>query len=336
MDNSNINNFQRSIWKQTQDEFGDDWKLFFDVNAKEKTNISKTTSADQHVKLVNYTAKKNLILGTPVMTPSGIGRLVKQDKNLSTVKLMKTNEDVNFEEEEILINFPLYIRVIDKEFSNWHKIFVPTNGNVSSIRKCLEERKVVEMEKFFTLVFNTIELKEETFFDQLDLRPESKILLFGLKSNQCKLVRFTKLNSWWYTYATDGISFSVNKQIKLSGLGMYGSHEGKIQLGNLTIHEGNNNTGVTLFEEAIEIPASPSETEPIVPIKFKKPITIKAGIDYTLQFHCTNYCYFYYGSQGKKKVFGDSKVEFEFKFTNGSNHGSSAESGNFPEFYYFA
>jgi len=336
MDNSNNKtNFQKSVWKQTQDDNLDDWKLFFDCNPKDKAISTK--NIDQQVKLVNLNSKKNIILGSVVMTPSGIGRLIKQDKNICAVKLMKTNEEINFEDEEILVYFPVYIRILEKDFSNWHKISVPANGSVASIRKSLEERKIIEKDRSFSLIFNGSELKEESFFDQLEFRPDSKVLLFGLKNNSCKISRFTTVNSWWYTYATDGITFSVNKKIRLSGVGMYGSHEGKIQSGSLSIHEGNSViAGSPIYEELIEVPASPNQTEAIVPINFKKPINIKAGLDYTIQFHSTNYCYFYYGSGGTAKMTGDKKVEFNFQFTSGSSQGSSVESGNFPEFYYFA
>ena len=43
--------------------------------------------------------------------------------------------------------------------------------------------------------------------------------------------------NWRYSYNTDGITFSCNKTIKLTGVGMYGSHEGKIQSGILKIYE---------------------------------------------------------------------------------------------------
>jgi hypothetical protein len=345
MDNSNNNNtnsnFQKSIWKHVQDENGDDWKMFFDCNPKDKVPVSKTTNSESQIKLISTNTKKNIILGTLVMTPSGLGRLIKQDKTISTIKLIKTNEDVNFEEDDVLMFFPIYIRIIEKDFSNWHKISVPANGSIISIRKTLEERKVIEKDKTFNLIFNGSDTKEETFFDQMpELLPNSKFLLFGLKNNLCKLSRFTTINSWWYTYAIDGISFCVNKSIRLTGVGLYGSHEGKIQSGTITLHEGSSNLGsfggIYLLSELIEVPASPNQSEPLTPIYFKKPVSIKQGVDYTIQFQCSTYCYFYYGSQGSAKAIGDKNVEFEFKFTNNSNHGSNVDSGNFPEFYYYA
>lgn len=334
MDNSNQKNFQKSIWKQVKDESFEDWKMFFDNNTKEK--IQAKTNSEQQVKLIDYNARKNLVLGTLVMTPNGIGRLIKQDKNFSSVKLIKTNEDVNVEDNQILLYFPVYIRILDKEFSNWYKVSLPANGNVENLKKILEEKKVVEKDKSFTVVFNGLELKEETFFDQLDLRPESKLLLYGLRSTMCKVSRFTTINSWWYTYQTDGITFNVSKKIRLSGISLYGSHEGKIQTGILSIIEGNSGSGLPVMEENIEVPSSPSQSQPLTQINFRKPVNIKPNQDYTILFKSDNYCYFYYGSLGQASLVGEKKVQFNFKFTNNSSHGSNAESGNFPELFYYA
>jgi hypothetical protein len=65
-------------------------------------------------------------------------------------------------------------------------------------------------------------------------------------------------------------------------------------------------------------------------------VNLKAQIDYTIQLICTNYCYLYYGGGGKGTVEGERGVEFYFKYTLGSSHGTGIESGNFPEFYFYS
>ena len=333
MDNPN---FKNSIWKHVVDETDDDWKLVFNYNETERVKSSKGINEHQ-VKLNDYNAKKNMVLGTLVMTPRGIGRLTKQDKNVSTVKIIKSNEEHNFEDHLILLQFPIYIRILDKEFSNWHKIFISATSSVEGLKKLLEDKKIVPKEKSFTIIFNGLELKDEVFFDQLELRPESKLLLFGLKNSVCKVERFTAVNSWWYTYATDGITFNVNKKIRFTGIGMYGSHENKVQSGILCISEGNQANSINyIYEDTVDIPASPTQNEAVHTVEFKKSVPLKANQDYTIQFKCNNYCYFYYGTQGTSTSNGDKNVVFNFKFTNGSSHGSNAESGNFPVFYYLA
>merc|ERR1712096_430819 len=60
----------------------------------------------------------------------------------------------------------------------------------------------------YSLIYNATELKDELFFDQLELKPNSKFLLCGLKMTQCNINRFNLTYNWWYTYSSDGISFS--------------------------------------------------------------------------------------------------------------------------------
>ena len=80
-------------------------------------------------------------------------------------------------------------------------------------------------------------VKDEFIFEQLDLKSNCKILLTGQKLIIYKFNRFNNTMNWRYSYNTDGITFSCNKTIKLTGVGMYGSHEGKIQSGILKIYE---------------------------------------------------------------------------------------------------
>ena len=180
-----------------------------------------------------------------------------------------------------------------------------------------------------------VQRSKTNFFRSVDLKINAKLFLCGLKMTQCKLSLYSVTYNWWYTYNTDGITFSVNKRIKLAGVGLYGSHENKIQNGTLKIFEGSvSNAGTILYEEPVEIPAAPDQNNSIAPINFKKPVNIKPHLDYTIQLICTNYCYLYYGGLGKGTIEGERGVEFNFKYTPGSSHGTGIESGNFPEFYY--
>lgn len=335
---TNQESFKSSIWKPTKEEFGEDWKLFFNINEKDKTKSKP--SKDQQIKLTDVNNKKNLILGSVVMTPSGFGKLTKIEKNICSVKLLKSNLEQNFEDSNIMLSFPIFIRIMDREFANWYKFTIPTSGNVETIKKQLEENQVVEKDKSYTLVFNGSELKDESFLDQIDFKPESKLLVFGLKNNICKAERFVlsgPINSWWYTYATDGLTFTVNKKIRLTGVAMYGSHEGKTQTGVLTILEGGSGIGQNaLMKQDVDIPPSPVITDPYHIINLKKPVSLKPNQEYTLQFICTNYCYFYYSTGGQPVIQGEKKVQFTFKYTRDVSYGTSPEQGNFPIFYYFA
>lgn len=325
------NNIKQSIWRQMPNG---EWKLFFGIESNNKQLVSDSDT----VKYENSLSKKTLKMGSLVMTSKGIGRLIKLEDKIGTVLFLKDESEDTFEEQLILSEFTIYIRVFDKDIGIWYRVQVPANGSTESLKKLVEDLKIVDIGNTnYILIYNGMEIKEDNFFDQIDLRNNSKILLSALKMSQCKLTRYTTVNSWWYTHETDGISFSTNKKIKLSGLGLYGSHEGKVQPGNLKVFEGTTaSMGNILYDEPVEVPSAPDQANCIMPIMFKKPVNIKPQIDYTIQFSCTSYCYLYYGSGGKATSEGEKGVEFNFKFTPGSSHGSSTETGNYPEIYYFA
>jgi hypothetical protein len=331
--NSSEEVLPKSIWKQTAEG---DWKLFFNINSEISSQPQET---DQQLKvLFDVRDKKALKMGSLVMTPSGIGRLIKLENKKGTVKFLKDDHESTFTEDLILSEFNIFLRVMEKDYSNWYRLTVPANGSVESLKKTIEEMKIVDVTTCnYMLIYNGLETKDENFFDQMDLRSGSKILLCGLKMTACKIERFNITYNWWYTYNCDGVTFSVNKKIKLGGVGLYGSHEGKIQNGTIKIFEGSvSNIGAILYEEPIEIPAAPEQNNCVTPFSFKKSVNVKPHLDYTIQLICTNYCYLYYGSGGKNTIQGEKNVEFYFKYTPGSSHGTGIESGNFPEFYYYA
>jgi len=326
------NELKQSVWKQTEDG---SWKLFFNL---EEDSFSKDENDNVIKAIFESTNKKVSKMGSLVMTPKGIGRLIKLDNKLCTVRFLKEEREEIFNEYETLSEFPIYLRILERNLSNWYRLIVPANGSVETLKKLIDDLKIIDSNSSnYFLIYNGSEMKEEYFFDQLGIKSDAKILLCGLKMTQSKLSRFNVNYQWWYTYNTDGITFSVNKRIKLAGIGLYGSHENKVQNGIIKVFDGTCSAiGSILYEEPVEIPAASDQNNSITPINFKKAINIKPGMDYTIQLTCTNYCYLYYGGGGKSTVEGEKGVEFMFKYTPGSAHGTGIESGNFPEFYYYS
>ena len=324
-----MNPIKQSIWRQ--DTKGE-WKLFFNTEYPQ-IEIENTQKQKSYINKIN---PKTLNLGTLVMTPDGIGRLLKIENQTAKITMSKTKKEEHYPIDKISNYFVSLIKVYDKEISNWFRINLPVNGNVETLKKILIEMKIVDLQiSDYLLVTNGTELKDEYTFEQLSLKSNCKILLCGQKLINCKVNRFNQVLNWWYSYNMDGITFSCNKKIKLTGVGMYGSHEGKTQNGTLKIYENEIPTNL-LCEEIIEILPSADQSSAVIPINFKKPIVIKQNIDYTIQFQCSNYCYLYYGNGGIATVEGEKGVEFYFKFTQGSAHGTNVQSGNFPELYYYA
>ncbi len=324
-----MNPIKQSVWRQ--DTKGE-WKLFFNTEYPQ-IEIENTQKQKSYINKIN---PKTLNLGTLVMTPDGIGRLLKIENQTAKITMSKTKKEEHYPIDKISNYFVSLIKVYDKEISNWFRINLPVNGNVETLKKILIEMKIVDLQiSDYLLVTNGTELKDEYTFEQLSLKSNCKILLCGQKLINCKVNRFNQVLNWWYSYNMDGITFSCNKKIKLTGIGMYGSHEGKTQNGTLKIYE-NDTPSNLLCDEIIEISPAADQSNAIVPINFKKPIVIRQNIDYTIQFQCSNYCYLYYGNGGIATVEGEKGVEFYFKFTQGSAHGTNVQSGNFPELYYYA
>ena len=324
-----MNPIKQSIWRQ--DTKGE-WKLFFNTEYPQ-IEIENTQKQKSYINKIN---PKTLNLGTLVMTPDGIGRLLKIENQTAKITMSKTKKEEHYPIDKISNHFISLIKVYDKEISNWFRINLPVNGNVETLKKILIEMKIVDLQiSDYLLVTNGTELKDEYTFEQLSLKSNCKILLCGQKLINCKVNRFNQVLNWWYSYNMDGITFSCNKKIKLTGIGMYGSHEGKTQNGTLKIYE-NETPSNLLYDEVIEILPAADQSNAIVPINFKKPIVIRQNIDYTIQFQCSNYCYLYYGNGGIATVEGEKGVEFYYKFTQGSAHGTNVQSGNFPELYYYA
>lgn len=229
--------------------------------------------------------------------------------------------------------------MIGSDCNNWLKVFVPSNGSVEQLKKTLEENNVIDLSSNFLLIHEGQEIRDDFFFDQMDMKKNSKILLAKLKMTPCKINRFpTTSNQWWYISTNmDGITFSVNKKIKLTGFGIFRSHENKTFGANIKVIEGTpTSMGNCLVEETIEIPTAPDALNNITPFNFKRPVTIKANTQYTAQLSIVssqnNYAYTYYGSSGTATVEGEKKAEFTFTYCSG--YSTSIESGLFPEFYY--
>ncbi len=182
-------------------------------------------------------------------------------------------------------------------------------------------------------------MREDFSFDQLDLRVNSKLLLAKLEMSPCKVERYLqKIETWWYlSTSMDGITFSASKKIKLAGVGIFGSHENKTLSCNIKIIEGTpTSLGNFLIDDITDAPPASDATNNITPYYFKKPITIKQGMQYTAQIciinDSNNYAYTYYGTNGSPLVEGEKKVDFTFTYVEG--YSSSVECGIFPEFYY--
>ena len=151
--NNNVaNKFKESIWQQTAEG---DWKLFFDYNEE---SLGKLESDTQLRAILDNSSKKTMKMGSLVMTPKGIGRLIKLDNKNATVKFLKEDIEEIFEESLISNDFPIFLRILDRDFSNWYRLMVPANGNIEALKKIIEELKLIDINNSnYTLIYNGME-----------------------------------------------------------------------------------------------------------------------------------------------------------------------------------
>ena len=324
-----IDETKTSVWK-TDTSSG--WSYFSNTS---KSSEHMATKIEKN-KTPNV-SQQEYKMGSLYMTEKGIGRLIKLDKDSATIKFVKTNSELVFPTMKISAEFNLLVKLITPDSSSSSfSVTMPANGTVELLKKKLNTLNVIDLANgSFFLIFNGKEILDESFFDTLDFLPNSKVLICYEKLSSYSLTRFSQINTYWYTYATDGITINASKKIKLTGVSFFGSHESKTQDGTVKMFEGNcNNQGAVFFEDSITIEPAASQQEPYFKYMFKKPVVMKAGTDYTIQLISRNYCYMYYGNNAAEKQEGEKGVEFTFKYTEGSSHGSSSTCGNYGQIHY--
>lgn len=323
----------QSIWKESNKG---GWKLLFNTNIKPLPESEEPQTKKSAHK--TFLDTQIYTLGTLFVGPKGIGRLLQIKDTNATLLLSQTNTEENFEVKEISNKLNIFIKRYDNNFINWYRVTLPVNGNIELLKEEIEKMKLFDLTSCnYTLIANGTELKEEYSFDQLDFKHNNKLLFVKEKITSFTIKRYKTLYEWWYGYNSDGISFTCSKKIRLTGVGLYCSHENKAQNGDLILCEESDptfNLGEVL---EIEVPPAGSKEDSVFPVMFIKPVILKPNIVYMIEFKCRNPCSMYYGAQGQESHFGEKNVEFTFKMSSQEfGHGTNVQSGNFPEFYYYA
>lgn len=325
-----MNELTPSIWQQNKKG---DWRLFF--NTELQLNTPSTSNNEQIKIKKNNLSENNLILGTLVMTPKGIGRLIKINEGIGIIKFNDGKQEEKFSLKEISNKFNCFI--YDNNIGiNIIRLKLNVSGKVEDIYEELEKIKKINRTDFnYSLIYKGKSLKKEYTFEQLDVLNNSKFLLLNENIVKYTLSRFSSVGQNWFTYAIDGICFSSSQKIKLIGVGLYGSHENKIISSTIKILEGPSIASKVIYEENIEILPGISKLYSISEIFFSKPIICNQNQDYSVLLTSKTLTNSYYGQNGKSNIIGERGVNFMFKRILGRSSGSGIESGNFPEFYYY-
>ena len=328
-----MSNISSSVWNQDQNG---EWKLYFN-NDSNMSSIPLQNKEEQKLKKNNINiSDKNLILGTLVMTPKGIGRLIKSVDGLAHIRFNEEIKEDQFKLEEISNVFNCYITFILKDNIDTIRLKLKVAGNVENIFEELSKLNRINQSNNnnYSLIYNKTILQNENTFEQLKLENNTKMLIIEKVETECKISRFTTVQRYWPIYRQDGICFSPSENIKLLGISLYCSHDNKIINGTIKITEGPLFDGKILYEENAEIQPSSNKLTPTNKIKLRKPVICKKNMDYGIIFITNSTSNTFSGSRGKKIVEGENGINFTFKFLNGNRGGTNVDMGNFPEIYY--
>ena len=325
-----MSGISESIWNQ--DKNGD-WKLYFNTEP-EISFCSEIYKENQKVK--KELSDKNLSLGILVMTPRGIGRLIKNIERISHIRFKQDNEEYEFPSNQISNCFNCYISLISKNNLDIIRLKLKVDGKISNIMEELTKINKINLEKFtYKIIYNKNLLSNENTFEQLNFYNNIKILILETNEFERKVSRFSCSRKYWCNCEQDGICFIPSENIKISGVGLYRCQDNIIVKGIVKMIEGNSMTGKVLIEENTEIHPCLDNIHTISKVKFSKNILCKKNLEYSLIF-ITNYvrnCYS--GRSGRTVIEGEKGVKFTFKCINGNKGDTSPEYGNFPEIYYY-
>jgi hypothetical protein len=323
-----------SVWQQNDKG---EWKLYFNI---ESVPISKQTSLNKDqskYKKSNALSEMNIILGTLVMTPKGIGRLIKNNSGMATIRLKDGENEELFPIGSITNYFNCFIIDYSNCKIDITRLKLKVSGKVEDIFTELTKlKKINSDENNYSLVYNKNKLNNENTFEQLNLMNNAKLLITSKNKIAYSVSRYINIRQYWYIYPLDGICFSSSQKIKLIGVGLFGCHDNnKIINGTLRILDGPSLMSKTIIEENVEVQPSNNKLGAITKIYFSKPVFCGKNQDYSIIFTTKTNGNSFYGTNGKAEIEGEKGVFFSFKRVQGKNGGTGVESGNFPELYYY-
>jgi len=325
-----INEKEEPVWKQTK--LIGDWIRIFDC--QKDTNIVKQAFDVVKNKIPD---DNDIKLGSIVMTPNGPFRLLKVEDNIATIRHINTDKVLTTNKTDISLTFNIIVRLIG-QVNSWFKITLNSNGGVEELKKKIEELRIINSDKLdYIIIHNGGILRDGLFFDQLNFKPNTRILLRTIDKKPHTIRRFTscKKNSY---YSGDNIIFNVNKRIKLAGVGLYGTSTGRAVMSHVKFMEGSlDSSSKVIIDEDYDIPPGESINNCITNFKFYSPISLNPLQDYTIALNLRpgdpDADDVYIGEGGQDMVEGDLGIVFTFK--KGKNSGvTNVTRGAFPEFYY--
>ena len=153
-----------SVWNQ---DLKGEWKLYFNTNTE---SISPIVNIEQSKLKHNYLQENSLILGTLVMTPKGMGRYIKNNKGLCTVRFEEESKEEEFEINKLSNTFNCFLTELSNDNINIIRFKLKVIGKVEDILNELEKlKKINKEENDYSLIYQGKVLKNDFTFEQLNI-----------------------------------------------------------------------------------------------------------------------------------------------------------------------
>mmetsp|Transcript_3592 Transcript_3592/g.3947 ORF Transcript_3592/g.3947 Transcript_3592/m.3947 type:complete len:288 (-) Transcript_3592:61-924(-) len=279
--------------------------------------------------------------GSVIYTPLGYGIIqdIKNEEKAVTVKVNNTVKD--FKRSEVSFEIPLSLTFLSSAAKFETTAYFPIHMTITELLTKIEEMEVGGQMVTAKRVFhNGKELGQNPMsLEKFGLLPETKLLVIMTLGKPYTINRFASITSSWNygSNSIDGITFTVNKDIRVIGFGLYVPNApDKFLPGVYKFLQGNDAKGTPILTKEVNLSQGmPDVTEKVYRAMFDKPVPVKAGQQYSCVCELKNGTSFY-GSSGKTTVTGDKDVTFTFSSCTGSANGTGTGSGQMPEIYYYA
>ena len=339
------NRSQELIWRPDENN---NWRLFTNTGKDlaprlSEEEIHKLVEKKKEKEAANpfYTLKeKKETKGSLIYTVKGYGIIqnIKPETNTISVRVGGVTED--FHRDDVSSEIPVSLSYYTKGTRRDETAIFSIHSTAKEILEKIEEGEGRDGTNASCQIFwKGKELpKTNENLEKLGFTPLCKLLITTSMGKFYSVSRFnTKYSGWYYgSNSTDGITFTVNKDIRVAGFGLY-VNENDTLPGTVKFNEGEDCTSGELHSGEVSL-TKDMEEEPDTKIwkyKLPKPIRCKAGQKYTCVVMMRN-GNSWYGSDGQTTVTGEKDVIFTFTDAIGSANGTSTSSGQVPTIYYYA
>jgi hypothetical protein len=324
------------------------WLLFYNQEYKSIPISNETKEKKKNPDApFFYGPKKKESKGTVVHTPHGFGIVqeIKRESQEYVVKIHKSNKIITIKANEISSDIPLLITLYSGNSKTIESLVLPISSSSSDLISKIESSIFNNDDNILTIHLyhkgKEINNTENSTLDKLELFPFSKLLAVSQFGKPYQIERFVNVyEGWGYSdRSINAIAFSVNKDIKIRGFGIYTSDFSCEQRSFLTVIKfikGTDNNGQLLHNKELTIGESNNGTK-VFQYSFDRPVRIKAGEIYSCVQEAigTYNCYTYYGDSGKVSVEGEKNIIFNFQDCFTSSNNTNKTCGQIPEIYYY-